>query len=62
MHFYIDFNKTNQSKIKKSGSLESNYPELLLEWDYDKNTIRPSEVTPKSNVKVFWKCSKCNNC
>lgn len=53
--------KTNQSKIKKSGSLESNYPELLLEWDYDKNTIKPSELTPKSNVKVYWKCSKCNN-
>ena len=33
-------------------------PELISEWDHGKNKIRPDEVFPKSNDKVFWKCSK----
>lgn len=32
------------------------YPELLIEWDYDKNTIDPTEVSPKSCKPVWWKC------
>lgn len=37
-------------------------PELLDEWDYEKNEkngIFPDKVTPHSNKKVWWKCSKC---
>ena len=34
------------------------YPKLLEEWDYDKNVIKPDEVTKTSGRKVFWKCSK----
>ena len=32
------------------------YPELLEEWDYDKNELKPDEVTKTSGKKVFWKC------
>lgn len=32
------------------------YPELLKEWDYDKNTIEPIEVSFGSNKKRWWKC------
>ena len=35
-------------------------PELLAEWDYESNTIRPDEVFPKSNTSVFWKCFKAH--
>lgn len=35
----------------------SNAPELLLEWDYDKNILRPEEVGKTSNKKAWWKCS-----
>ena len=35
-----------------------NAPELLIEWNYAKNTIRPSEIAKTSNKKVWWKCSK----
>ena len=29
---------------------------LLDEWDYDKNIIKPFEITSHTNKKVFWKC------
>ena len=36
--------------------LASTNPELLQEWDYDKNTILPNAITSKSTSKVWWKC------
>ncbi len=39
----------------------SEFEELMLEWDYEKNTnINPNNITHGSNLKVWWKCSKCN--
>ncbi len=38
--------------------LASQCPELLKEWDYDKNAIRPEEITSGSNRKVWWLCEK----
>ena len=38
--------------------LATTNPELCLEWDYEKNEIRPSEVTAGSQKKVWWKCEK----
>ncbi len=37
------------------------YPELAAEWHYDKNgNLYPTDVTPGSNRKVWWKCKKCS--
>ena len=45
--------------IEKNGSFADNFPELLKEWDYDKNNgITPNELTPFCTIKVWWKCSK----
>lgn len=32
--------------------------ELLKEWDYDKNAIKPEEVSFGSNKKAWWLCNK----
>lgn len=42
---------------RKENSIEYKYPELLKEWDYDKNFIKPRSLTLGSNKKVWWKCS-----
>ena len=51
-----------QRTIAGENDLESwcnnNMPELLAEWDYNKNAIKPSEISKTSNKKVWWKCSK----
>lgn len=37
----------------------SQYPELLAEWDYEKNVnFLPSEVAPKSDKFAWWICDK----
>lgn len=42
-------------------SLEGSFPQLLKEWDYEKNTILPSEVFAGSNIDRYWICSKNHN-
>ena len=34
------------------------YPDIAEEWHPTKNTLLPSEVAPKSNKKVWWRCEK----
>ena len=51
-----------QRTIAGKNDLESwcnmNMAELLTEWDYDKNGVKPSEISKTSNKKAWWKCSK----
>lgn len=35
--------------------LETIYPHILTEWDYSINKILPSEVSPSSTKKAWWK-------
>lgn len=46
----------NKTLLKGFNDLATKMPEILSEWDYEKNTIMPSEVLHNSGVKVFWKC------
>lgn len=48
------------SLIKVKGSIVETNPELLEEWDYDKNTgISPEQLTSGSGRKVWWICRTC---
>ncbi len=40
--------------------LSLGYPELISEWDFDKNAklCSPNETTYKSSKKVWWKCKE----
>lgn len=38
--------------------LFSSHPELKKEWNYDKNSINPQEISPAAHKKVWWKCSR----
>jgi hypothetical protein len=40
-------------------SLEYLYPEIALEWDYNKNKCKPNEIRFASHIKVWWICNKC---
>ncbi len=37
------------------------YPEIAKEWNYEKNERGPETYYPQSNLKVWWKCSKCHS-
>lgn len=35
-------------------------PELLIKWNYEKNTgLSPENIAPHSTQKVWWKCPSC---
>ncbi len=51
----------NNSKVWAGfNDLESQRPDLLKEWDYTNNEIKPNEIYYKSSRrKVWWICPKC---
>ena len=49
-------------KSIKENNFTIRYPELLKEWDYEKNKgLLPEYFSVGSNKKVYWKCQKCKN-
>ncbi|MBE7011949.1 MAG: hypothetical protein E7415_04685 [Ruminococcaceae bacterium] len=45
--------------IKGENDLQTVNPTLSKEWDFEKNKgLSPWDVSPNSNKKVWWKCSK----
>jgi len=41
--------------------LASQRPDLLKEWDFDKNTISPTGITKNSHKYAWWKCKYGHN-
>lgn len=42
--------------------LETLYPHIAKEWDYEKNdNVLPSQIRPYSNKKYYWICGNCGN-
>lgn len=50
----------HQNRITKH-HLAKDFPDIADEWDYTRNKIMPSEVSPHSHQKVWWKCKKCGH-
>lgn len=45
--------------VPGDNDLATRYPDLLKEWDYEKNNalgLDPTRLLPKSNKRVHWKC------
>jgi hypothetical protein len=44
-------------KVVKSNSLATVYPEISLQWDFERNgSLKPDDIFCKSSKKVWWKC------
>ena len=52
---------SQKATYAERNNLAKKYPELLKDWDYDKNTKKPNEYSCGSNETVWWKCQKCGN-
>ena len=47
---------------RKLPAIDVECPELLVLWDYEKNTgISPSDISSGSNKKVWWKCQNSHS-
>lgn len=47
----------NQKVMSGYNDLSTMHPELLSEWDYQRNSVSPSEIYGESTKRVYWKCS-----
>ena len=45
-----------QKVLEGYNDLATTNPELLKEWDYEKNIIKPTEISSGSGISVWWKC------
>ncbi|WP_176761873.1 zinc-ribbon domain-containing protein [Pseudobutyrivibrio sp. YE44] len=55
-----DYHEILESKVSliKENSIAKLYPNLLQDWDYEKNyPLLPEYFTKGSRVKVWWKCA-----
>lgn len=56
----ITYTTQNLQLKEIDDSLATRHPDLIAEWDYIKNRkLKPTQIKPKSNKKVWWHCSKC---
>lgn len=49
---------TNEKVLKGYNDLQSNFPEIIEYWDFEKNNVSPDEISPHSNKKAWFKCNK----
>ena len=57
--YKVKMRKNVSERIKREKKdLCTLFPELIKEWDFNKNNYNPSEVSPGANIKVWWKCNK----
>lgn len=47
----------NSEKVCQHNSLGGLYPNLMDEWDFDKNDVDPYSIKPNYRHKVHWKCT-----
>lgn len=52
---------SNKKVLEGFNDLFTTNPELIKEWDYEKNSIDPNKIVFGSEKKAFWICSKCGN-
>ena len=52
---------SNKKVLLGYNDLESQYPEIASEWNYEKNSENPSQIVTGSNKKVWWKCKTCGH-
>ena len=49
----------NFEALKGYNDLESQYPGIVHEeWDFERNAVRPDQVTPYTEKKLWWRCEK----
>lgn len=48
-------------KATKTNNFAILYPNLLKDWDYNKNTDDPYTLLPGTHRRVYWKCHICSH-
>ncbi|WP_455920176.1 zinc-ribbon domain-containing protein [Priestia megaterium] len=58
---FIDIEETIK-RVQKEKSIATTHPEILKEWDYEKNKgLKPEFFTHGSSTKIWWICEKSHS-
>ena len=49
---------SSERLLRGFNDLETRFPEISKLWDYELNSINPSDIFPKSRKKIHWVCKK----
>ena len=49
----------NQVVVQGINDLPTTHPALITEWNFEKNSILPTEISAGSGKKAWWKCKRC---
>ncbi len=50
---------SNRKLLAGYNDLETTFPAIAKEWDYEKNEGAPKDYTYRSSYSAHWKCSSC---
>lgn len=53
--------RCNNQTVSTEYNFATLYPELLAEWNYEKNTVNPYDIMPFSHDKRYWICKSCGS-
>ena len=59
LFFLILFSCNNDGFLSVTNKFDVNYPVLAKEWDFNKNSDKPSDYTCRSGKLKYWICSEC---
>jgi len=51
----------NQKVLEGFNDLFSQRKDIISEWDYNKNTVKPSTVAKRTKTKFWWRCKENNH-
>ncbi len=51
--------RRSRAALRQNGSLAERYPELLEDWDYERNELDPAGVSSGSTLRTHWRCHVC---
>ena len=53
---------SNHKVMTGYNDLATTHPQLLEEWNYEKNAnLKPTNIVAGTSKKLWWKCKKCGN-
>ena len=47
--------------IEGKNDLQTLFPEIAKQWDFEKNDVTPNKVSARSNTKRFWLCAAAHS-
>ena len=47
--------------IEGQNDLQTLFPEIAKQWDFEKNDVTPNKICAQSNTKRFWLCAAAHS-